>query len=97
MLIEELSKEVLNKAENIRTISEAKEVIAAMMKHILEVEQELNKILLNLTSDNVSEIDFGKTKYKNYKKTILKKYVDEETFQEFVNHCEKTYATKEEG
>ena len=54
----------LSRAENVRDLFA---VVEDLVEHQIEFERELEDKLASLDSDNIVEIDFGRTRYKNLK------------------------------
>lgn len=61
MIIEELDVKILDKANNPQNGDDIKDVITALIDHNIILTKTLNYLLENLTSDNITEIDFGRT------------------------------------
>ena len=72
MIVEKF--ELKRNLDTISSFDDVIEVFKQMEDYIVKLEKVLNDELKHLDSDNITEVDFGRTRYKHHTNTLLKDY-----------------------
>lgn len=72
MIIEKLDH--IRDIDTVESMEDVREVFKKLIDYTIKLEKTLNDVLENLDSDNITEVDFGRTRYKHHTNTLLNGY-----------------------